>query len=618
MNFSNTLSLLTALTASSIALAQGNTPCSAAPLPVNATCVNTSGTNVGSTDSGIPNPGCAFYSGEDVWYSITVPASGSVTVTTSGNGGINDTGLAMYSGPCGSPTLLDCDDDGGTGLFSSITLTGQTPGATLYVRVWDWGGGTGTFNICAEALSGGGVTNDTPCTASPLTVNTTCTYSSGTNFGATDSGVPNPGCASYSGGDVWYTVTVPASGNVTVTTDNNGGIGDGGMAIYSGPCGAPTLIDCDDDGGPGLFSSISLTGQTPGTTLYVRVWEFNGGPGGTFDICATDPDVPTNVSCDVPDPICSGSPIVFTAQSNGTDADVVNPGNNYDCLFTSPNPSWYYLEIATGGNLDIDITAGSDIDFAIWGPFPDLATAVANCDSYGVPIDCSYSIAAVEQANVVGVVPGEVYVLLVTNFANTVQTITVDEAATNSASTDCSIVPLPVELVDFKAVSNGSEVNLSWSTLSERENDFFVVERSYDGAQWTSFEMVQGAGNSNVIRHYEVVDQTPNGSVVYYRLKQFDFDGSVVVSDPISLVREGVVDARLYPNPAGNLLQVSSTESIMSIDIVSPTGALAMKIEQINGNTIDLNTESLPNGVYFVSINTANETIVKRLVIAHE
>lgn len=59
------------------------------------------------------------------------------------------------------------------------------------------------------------------------------------------------------------------------------------MAIYSGPCGSLSLIECDDDdSGNSLISMIALTGQTPGATLWVRFWEYGNNNNGTFDICA--------------------------------------------------------------------------------------------------------------------------------------------------------------------------------------------------------------------------------------------------------------------------------------------------------------------------------------------
>ena len=113
----------------------------------------------------------------------------------------------------------------------------------------------------------------------------------GTNeFATASSGAPAPGCASYSGGDVWYQVTVPASGSITIETNNNSSnISDTGMAVYSGSCGTLTLVECDDDdSSDGNFSLISLTGRTPGEVLLVRVWEYGGGTEDTFLVSAYD------------------------------------------------------------------------------------------------------------------------------------------------------------------------------------------------------------------------------------------------------------------------------------------------------------------------------------------
>jgi hypothetical protein len=99
------------------------------------------GTLVGATDSSTANPTCAFYQGNDVWYAITVPASGSITLETdSNNTSISDMGMAVYSGVCGSLVMIECDDDDGNGNFSMISLTGRTPGEVLHLRVWEYGG----------------------------------------------------------------------------------------------------------------------------------------------------------------------------------------------------------------------------------------------------------------------------------------------------------------------------------------------------------------------------------------------------------------------------------------------------------------------------------------------
>lgn len=445
------------------------------------------------------------------------------------------------------------------------------------------------------------------CVNSTVNITGAATQQQGAgSFGAMTCGSP--------GEDVWYSFVAPASGSVLIET-TAGSITDAVMALYSSDCsGTSSLIQCDDDGGVGLMPQIAAGSLTPGVTYYIRFWQFGGGTGD-FSVCVTSAaPPPTNITCSVPDPICSGSPIVFTAQANGTEADVVNPGNNYDCLFTSPNPSWYYLEIDSPGDLAIDITAGSDVDFAIWGPFPSLANAIANCNSYALPVDCSYSPAPTEQANVNGVTTGQVYVLLVTNFANTVQTITLNDAVSNTASTNCAIV-LPVELISFEGYRNGIDVQLEWTTASESNSDYFIVERSTDGESWSAFAMVESVGNSNEVVNYSTVDRNASSGTVYYRLKQFDNDGKLSIHDMISVGEGEVNNLRLFPNPAKEEVSIHAFQQFNHVSVTDIRGNLVLSenMEYTKSHAIELNT--LNRGMYFVTAYTQNGIVTERLVV---
>jgi len=118
----------------------------------NACATPTVADNSFATDSGEATPSCASYNGGDLWFTVTVPPSGSISVETSEVTGSNlsDTGMAIYSGVCGTLTEIACNDDGGTGAFSKIELTGQNPSDVLLVRVWEYGNNSfGEFNVCA-------------------------------------------------------------------------------------------------------------------------------------------------------------------------------------------------------------------------------------------------------------------------------------------------------------------------------------------------------------------------------------------------------------------------------------------------------------------------------------
>jgi hypothetical protein len=192
-------------------------------------------------------------------------------------------------------TLADPTAAGTIQTAITINLTGLLPSTQYYFHVRTNCSGTDSAwstityttlatpppnNECANAqvLTPGGAFATNPVV--------------GTNIGTTSSaGNPAPACASYQGGDVFYSVVVPASGSITIETNSNAGgtITDTGMEVYSGVCGTLTFIECDDDdSADGFFSLISLTGRTPGEVLIIRVWEYGNDAFGTFKVSAYD------------------------------------------------------------------------------------------------------------------------------------------------------------------------------------------------------------------------------------------------------------------------------------------------------------------------------------------
>jgi len=253
---------------------------------------NLAGTTVGSSD--IAHGTACSMANYGAWY--TFVGDGQITTISSTAGSGYDHEMSISSGSCGSFTSLTCQDSGLSGGTESYTFT-TSIGVNYYVYISHYSSGsttTGTFTIsrsCTAAPTP--PANDNCNTAIPLTINTSCSYSTYTTVGATASTTPStppaPGCGSYSGGDVWFSFTVPANGQVTVDTQT-GGMTDSGMAWYTGTCGALTLLECDDDDSAnGAMSSITRTGLTPGSTIYVRVWEYSNDNPGTFGICATSP-----------------------------------------------------------------------------------------------------------------------------------------------------------------------------------------------------------------------------------------------------------------------------------------------------------------------------------------
>lgn len=287
-----------------------NNECAGATLlGVNAACTFTSATTDGATQSLV---GCAGSADDDVWFRFVATNSlQNILVAPVDN---IDLVFQVYSGTCGALTSIACIDNTFTSQNEQQNIVGLVAGQTYFVRVFDYYvGTTGDFQICVTGTPTPTPTNDEPCTAIQLpAVTSTCNFSSFTTVGATASlGAPTPAsCAGGSGAaiggfsassrDIWFSITVPASGNVDITAEPNaGGITDGVMALYSGTCTALTQIACSDDNAayPGsandLLPLISASGLTPGSTVFLRYWGY-GSNAGTFGICVS---TATNDAC---------------------------------------------------------------------------------------------------------------------------------------------------------------------------------------------------------------------------------------------------------------------------------------------------------------------------------
>lgn len=149
-----------------------------------------------------------------------------------------------------------------------------------------------------------------------------------------------------------------------------------------------------------------------------------------------------NEFCSGSDPFCTGDIYTFPA---GVDSDTAEPGPDYGCLGSQPNPAWYHMRILNPG--DIEITMSSepayDIDFIAWGPYDDPVDPCPNQLTADKIVDCSYAIYATEVCYIPNGQVGEYYILMITNFSNNPCEITFQKTA-GTGETDCSILPPPI------------------------------------------------------------------------------------------------------------------------------------------------------------------------------
>lgn len=174
---------------------------------------------------------------------------------------------------------------------------------------------------------------------------------------------------------------------------------------------------------------------------------------------------------------------------------------------------------------------------------------------------------------------------------------------------------IPITLSDFQAYQKGNTNAVKWVTESEYNNKGFYIERSKNGTNWSSLGFVTGATNSLQRREYNFTDETPF-SVTFYRIKQVDLDGTASYSKTVRVSRKGnEVLMTLSPNPAQNklLIQLNRYVSNSTVTVFNATGSMVLRTNITTNNTpVDVST--LSKGIYYVRVNTGEETLFDKFV----
>lgn len=185
---------------------------------------------------------------------------------------------------------------------------------------------------------------------------------------------------------------------------------------------------------------------------------------------------------------------------------------------------------------------------------------------------------------------------------------------------------LPVSLISFTANTVNQQVILNWVTANEKMNKGFDVERSVNGLDFEWVGFVNGAGNSNATNSYQLKDNNAfinnNTNVLYYRLKQVDYNGKITYSNMVTVSMDGLVNKELsmFPNPTKDKFQITvntSNAANMEISIIDIHGkVLANYINPTNAgtNAVEIDAAEIPAGLYFVRVVIGNEINVLKLI----
>lgn len=390
--------------------------------------------------------------------------------------------------------------------------------------------------------------------------------------------------------------------------------GGGGGNSHNGGGGGGGNYTAGGDGGPGYPTCSPSAGGQGGIALSGHISAdriFMGGGGGSGEGNNTG----------TPDAGDGGGIVIITAN------EIVTTGNCGGRSVTANGES-----VTTGSGGDGNSGAGAG------------GTVIFNVNSWSIAATCPITVEAnggdggdVNHGDIHGAGGGGgmgavIFSITEPTTNTTVNTLsgnggsncnTCGDAGDGGGSPDDGIIdnssgPLPVSLIYFDIINELNYVEIEWSTLSEMNNNFFRVEKSSDGVNWVKVGELNGAGNSNTKRDYRLIDEIPFLNTSFYRLSQIDFDGTVTTYKPKSVNRnrKGTNETlKIYPNPMSETLTIIGQQDGASMQLYNSTlSRLATKftfLEKTSNRTV-LDVSNLPNGIYFLKINSSFKKIIKQ------
>ena len=181
--------------------------------------------------------------------------------------------------------------------------------------------------------------------------------------------------------------------------------------------------------------------------------------------------------------------------------------------------------------------------------------------------------------------------------------------------------PLPIDLLSFTAKRVAESIQLNWQTASETNNNFFTLERATDAEHFETIAHIDGAGNSNTLRNYTYSDNLISGvNILYYRLKQTDFDGHFTYSKTVfaNSTQKELIIQNTYINSNKLFVIIFSPEQVyLDFELFSMNGQsiISKQIALTKGeNHIEIALTNIPHAIYLARFSTMKFIETRRIL----
>ena len=181
------------------------------------------------------------------------------------------------------------------------------------------------------------------------------------------------------------------------------------------------------------------------------------------------------------------------------------------------------------------------------------------------------------------------------------------------------VSPLPVTFLYASTECDHGNITIKWSTASEQNSDYFTVERSLDGANYSSIATVKAAANSSTTKNYSAVDHDGYSGTSFYRIKETDFNGNFMYSSTLITSGCNTDNIIIYGTDGGASININALEdaryNVEMYDVLGQKMVNEVKNVVVGNNHVKLDPGNIASAIYIVKVYNSNNAVTKKVFI---
>lgn len=175
--------------------------------------------------------------------------------------------------------------------------------------------------------------------------------------------------------------------------------------------------------------------------------------------------------------------------------------------------------------------------------------------------------------------------------------------------------PLPVEFVSYTGTCVSDHAVIEWTTATETMNDYFAIEKSTDGVNYSECGRVDGNGSTTSMHQYSFIDPTALTGITYYRIRQVDFNGESSKTNAVTVnsCDQGNTTVNTwYSQGSVNVEIIGEQEGDYVMEMMDMKGRVVLTKNTSKSSEVvvdRMSTSELEHGVYLMKVTDPNGVV---------